>query len=447
MERVNVLIADDDKIFSELTRFVLEEHDFDVVHAQDLGTTMSFINLKRIDVVILDLHFPRYEDGITALKEIKSKFPHIPVIMVTSEYIDIVGKVVEAIKCGAYDFVEKPIKEERLIITINNALEVANLKSSLSSSKNKSLDLIGNSQKMAHTFDLIKEAAKNDEPTLIVGEAGIGKKVIAKTIHKLSDRSENDSIYINCATINKDYFEHEFLGLKNVTSSGQSNEYYGNLELAHNTSLIIDNIDLVPINLQDKLVDYINTKSFKKIGGNKEIRADVKIIATTSKDLSDMKNFSKALYDLFTNSIKIPPLRERKEDIVPLINFLVKVVNDINHTNFSFSESFLKMLENYEWLGNIRELQTKIIYLLINANNEIITEDQFDFNLILNDHLFEMPFKNAMKELEKDYLINLLNRNNWNVADSASKIGIDRTNLFKKMKNHNIKPKKKTNSR
>jgi DNA-binding NtrC family response regulator len=444
MEKVNILIADDDKIFSELTRFVLEENGFNVFQSFDLEKTISFISLKQIDIVILDLHFPRYEDGITALKEIKEKFNEIPVIMVTSEYIDVIGKAVEAIKCGAYDFVEKPIKEERLVLTIKNALEVAELKSSIAMKPKKAVDLIGTSEQMNTIFNQIQEFAKNDEAILITGEAGSGKKVIAKAIHNLSSRNSKDTYFLNCASIHKEQFDQELYGIRSDIPNRLVNEYHGKLELASNSTLIIDNITMMPTAVQKKLLSYLLSTNVV-LKENSRLENNARIIVISSSDISQAKNMDSDFVNyLSKNIISVPPLRERRDDIRPLIDFYSDVINNTNHTNYIFSEEVIKSFEQNEWKGNIRELQSKIAYLLINSPNELIKLEDIQFTFNMNDDLLKLTYKNAMKALEKEYLLTLLNHHNWNVANAAKAIGIDRTNLFKKMKNHDIKPIQKS---
>jgi len=450
MENYSVLIADDDKIFSELTRYVLEENGFNVLQATSPKSAMSLITIKQVDLVLLDLHFPQYKDGISTLKNILANFPKIPVIMVTSENLNVLNNAIEAIKIGAHDFIEKPILEERLIITLNNTLEISKLRNSKSSFKRNRINFVGDSAIMKSLYKEIEEIASSLTPVLITGEKGVGKKLASKMIHELSLLSKEKRIVVNCSRLTNRTFDSKMFGYKYETDLYSAVDKVGYFELANDSTLFFEEISELSQMNQQKLYEVLMKKRFKRITSDENVYTRFRFIASSSVDLeTQSKNgvFNKNLYKLINKKIlHVPALREHKSDIKQLIQHYLKIFNAVYDSDRFISEDAINRVMDYNWPGNITELLLVLFKSLLEMSDEIIHADDLQLDEEYENNILQSSFREGMLSLEKRFLTDVLNMHDWSVADTAKHLGIDRTNLFKKMKRLNLETRQRIRS-
>lgn len=444
-----ILIVDDEKGILDTVSEILQDEGYYTFVCEDGKNALEILDREMIDLVFLDVWLPGMS-GIDVLKYIKEKHSEIPIIMISGH-----GKIelaVQAVKLGAFDFLEKPLSIDRIILSTERALQFRKLEREnikLKSTFVKKYELIGNSSKMRELKEKIALIAKGDSRILILGESGTGKEVVARTIHSLSDRKNAPFVEVNCAAIPQELIESELFGHEKGAFTGAIDKKIGKFELADGGTLFLDEIGDMSILTQAKLLRVIETQKFQRVGGTKDIKVHVRIISATNKDLfEEIKkgNFREDLYyRLNVIPLNIPALRERKEDIPELANYFIsEFVREKGWKKKILTDNAIKILQKYDWPGNVRELKNAIERLMIMTISDVIDVPQIELaGIIRKDASEEKYFQlNSLKEardaFERDFILRKLKENSWNITKTAELIGLERSNLYKKIKSLGI---------
>ena len=446
-----VLLVDDEvKILSSLSR-ILENYDYKVLTALDGKSALSIIEENDIDVVLLDLKLPEM-DGITVLKKIMKRKPSLPVIMLTAH--GSISKAVEAVKIGAFDFLEKPVESEKILITIKNAIEKSRLQKERTFLIQEALEkykMVGISNAMKKIFSLIEKIAPTEAKVLITGESGVGKELIAKAIHFRSKRAGGPFVVLNCAAIPEELIESELFGHEKGAFTGAVERKEGKFELASGGTLFLDEIGDMSLRVQAKVLRAIEEGEIQRIGGKETIKVDTRIICASNKDLEKAVREGKFREDLYYRikviHIHVPPLRERKEDIPILLNYYLQILSKESGKEMpKLHPSALEVLFEYPWSGNIRELRNLVEKIIVLYPGEIISKDDI-MKLLEKEEKVSIGFSGtlseARKKAEREIIFAKLLANNWNYELTAKELGISRSTLFNKLKEYGIKKSKK----
>ncbi|NPA53409.1 MAG: sigma-54-dependent Fis family transcriptional regulator [Aquificae bacterium] len=370
---MKALIVDDEKSIREILKIILSEFDFDVDEAGSFTEAKEKLEKNYYDLATFDLKLPD-GSGIDLLKILKEKNPKAEAIMMTAFASS--DTAVEAIKIGAYDYISKPFDINELRLLLRNVKKKLELEHKLSEEKEEKFqNLIGKSPAIQIVKDTIEKIAPYDINVLITGESGTGKEVVAKTIHELSKRKNKPFVAINCASLPADLLESELFGYKKGAFTGASSDKKGLIEEANGGTLFLDEIGEMPLSLQAKLLRFLEERKIRPLGSTKEIEVDVRVISATNRNLEEeieKGNFREDLYyRLSTIIIRIPPLRERKEDIPLLAEYFLKEFQKKYHKHFNkISPEFLNFLMSYEFKGNIRELRNLLEKAVILSEGE-----------------------------------------------------------------------------
>lgn len=451
-----ILIVDDESDIRDLISDILKDEGYITATATNAKTALEAMDSYVPDLVILDIWLEGSEfDGIGVLKRIKQSTPHLPVIMISGH--GNIETAVETIRHGAYDFIEKPFKAEKLLILVNRALEVSLLSkenSSLKEQQQINAQLHGESKAINAVIEAAKLISQAQSRVLITGEAGSGKEVLARMIHKLSNRKDKQFVTLHASSISEKDFEVEFFGI----DDGKDFRV-GILEKSNGGVLFIDEVSEMPQSVQSKLLKFLQEHAFCKLGNNKAIQADIRIIVASSKDLEqevDKGKLNKSLlYRLNVAPIHMPSLRSRKEDIRILAESLIKLLSDsLGLQKIIISEEAFVFLEMYSWPGNVRQLRNVIEWLMLmhgSENRVIQVEDlpaeiagnnsEIHAGIIAND-IVTKPLKVARDMFEKEYLEAQLARFSWNISKTAEFVGMERTALHRKIKALGIEEQK-----
>lgn len=446
MPKTLVLIVDDEAGIRESLSGIFEDEGYDILTAKSGEESIKLLKDHSPDLILLDIWLQGM-DGVQTLQEIKTYNSDIPVIMISGH--GNIELAVKAVKMGAYDFLEKPLALEKVLLVSKRALEKRTLEIeniALKENLAKKWQLIGNSQKIKTLREQIEMAAKSNSRVLITGESGTGKEVVAHLLHEKSDRSEKAFVEVNCAAIPQELIESELFGHEKGSFTGAFEKKKGKFELADNGTLFLDEIGDMSLQTQAKVLRVIETQNFQRVGGSKNISVDVRIISATNKDLRDEVKKGTFREDLYFRlnviPLFIPPLRERKEDIPLLVEyFLETFASEYGKQRKEISAESLKSMQSYGWAGNVRELKNFIERLVIMTPSNLIT----DKNLLIptvpeeNDYLKYKTLKDARDAFEKYYITKKLEENNWNISKTAEVLEIERSNLHRKIKAYDIK--------
>jgi len=450
-----ILIIDDEEIFVKPLVKAMKSEGFEVASAEDASEGFNKLSEDEYDMVLTDLKMPGI-DGIDLTTKIKSEYPDISVIIMTA--YGSIETAVNAMRAGAEDYILKPFSKEEILLLINRALEYQEIKRAnlYLQKKNENQYLFGNiigvSKKMQEISETIKNVLNIDTTVLITGETGTGKELVANAIHFNSERRQKPFIQINCAAIPENLFESELFGFTKGSFTGADRDKKGFFQLANGGTLFLDEIGDVPLNLQAKLLYAIQEKKVMKIGAQKPIEVDVKIISATNKDLTlevERGGFRKDLYfRLNIVPLHIPPLREREEDIPVLTeHFIKKYSEKCGKKITGISNKSLNFLIKYSWPGNVRELEHLIERAVIMEKEDEINNIEKFFPSEESDKEsrfvdYSLSFKEAkekvVSEFEKNYIYNILKDNQWKLTQAAKHANIDKKNFYEKMKKYNI---------
>ncbi len=454
-----VLIVDDEELIRITIKKILKEENYNVDTAEKGQVAIKKFLENSYDLVLLDINLPDI-NGLEVLKELKKIDPDILVIIITG-YASI-EDAVQAIKSGAYDYIEKPLKKNTIKLIVKLAVETQNLKKEVKVLQKKSLtefdeiNFIGKSPYIIKIKSQIKEIASHDEATvLITGESGTGKELVARAIHYFSPRREKPFVAINCAALPDNLLESELFGYEKGAFTNAFGRKIGVIESANNGTLFLDEIGDMDIAMQSKLLRFLENKTFRRVGGNDEIEVNVRIISATNKDLKQLIGEQKFREDLYYRlnviPIHIPPLRDRREDIVQLLYYYLKFFNNKYHKNIlEINNTVLDRLIAYEWRGNVRELKNVMERLVISCNNneiniENLPEELNSFNIInfFDIDKFEFPDRGLpLKEIEEKLNISLIKKAiekaNGNISQAAKLLSMPRETLRDRIRKYKI---------
>lgn len=442
-----VLIVDDETTIIESLDGILSDDGFEVIHAYNGYEALKKIESHSPDIVLLDIWMPGM-DGIDTLKEIKKIAPNLPVVMITGH--GTIESAVDATKSGAYDFLEKPLSIDKVMVTINNALNFRKLEEENLYLRKKTIEknsITGTSQAVQQLYGQIMTAAPSDSSILITGENGTGKEMVARTIHQFSSRPDKSMIVINCAAIPEESLDSELFGHEKGAFEKATSKNKGKFELAAGGTLFLDEIGDMNINTQAKILRALESKTFQRIGGGRTLHMDVRLIASSNKDLEaeiKKENFREDLFfRLNVIPIHVPPLRDRKEDIPLLVdNFLGKLAEQSSAAKKIIAKEAMALLTAYDWPGNVRELKNLLERLFIMVKNEIIDVSDIpspynpacqDAGILKSGSNFgDIDLAEARKQFELQFIQQTLSREGNDVAAAAKKLGTS-VNYIKKV--------------
>ena len=432
-----VLIIDDEIDISESISAILQDEGLKCTTVSNSIDAIDSINKVAYELIILDVWLNEEDyDGIKLLKLIKKDYPKIPVIIISGH--GNIDMAVEAIKEGAYEFVEKPFKSERLILSVSRALEVKLMKEENKELKeinfNKDV-FIGSSIGAVKIREIVKKIAPTTSRVLITGDSGTGKDLIAKEIHNNSLFKEGPFIVVNASLLEPEGIENELFGTENDGLI----KHTGLFEKANKGTLFIDEVGEMPIQTQIKILRILTDQSFTRIGGEKEVKIETRIIASSTKNLLlaiENNTFRKDLYHrLNVVELNLPKLADRVEDIDELILYFIsklskKTKTEINEVLINIKNKFL----HYDWPGNIRELKNVVERELIIGEKEGFSDNDELYSDFDEKNVISMPLKNAREAFERNYLLSQIKRFNGNISKTATFIGMERSALHRKLK-------------
>ncbi len=444
---MKLLIVDDEKnIRTSLARF-FDLHGLSTGTAETGQEGIEQIRKTSFDCVLLDLRLPDL-DGIQVLERIREIDPFIPVILLTAH--GSAAKAVEAIKKGAFDFFEKPADEEKLLIAVRNSFQLGRFNREKSDSfreLDRKYELVGNSQMMKTLREQIDRVADKNSRVLITGESGTGKELVAYAIHRRSSRRDKAFVKVNCAAIPHELFESELFGHEKGSFTGAFQQRIGKFEQADHGTLFLDEIGEIPLLLQPKILRALQENEIQRVGGQKEIRVEVRILAATNRKLEEeirKGGFREDLYyRLNVFPIEVPPLRQRPEDLPELIrHFLARVCEENNVKLLEIEPEASNLLSQYGFPGNIRELRNLIERLMILCRGVRITPE--DVNGVLphqatghGDDQGSLLYS-KLEDTERDLILKALEDHRWRISKVAKILGLERSHLYKKMKRYGI---------
>ncbi|MBW1862598.1 MAG: sigma-54-dependent Fis family transcriptional regulator [Deltaproteobacteria bacterium] len=458
-----ILIIDDEENIRRYLGHSLKKDGFEVETAKFGKEGINLLLQKHIDVVLLDLNLPDM-NGLEVLEEIKNLDVQSVVIIITA-YGDI-SSAVEAIKLGAYDYLTKPFEIEDVMIVINKALRIIGLENRIrllekQVDRYQDGELITRSRKMFELLDFVEQIANTSSTVMIHGETGTGKELIASLIHKKSNRTKRPFVTIDCTSLPENLLESELFGHVRGAFTGAIGLKKGLFEVADEGTVFLDEIGELPFILQAKILRVLENKSFRRVGGEKYIETDVRIIAATNRDLKtlvDEEHFrSDLFYRLNVVPIHIPPLRNRREDIFPLIEYFVHHFNKkIGRNILDVTNETLKLMIEYDWPGNIRELRNVIEHMMITTKDDVISVENLPGEIRLNKNKmdfqpgllkkdsnslpdFRRAKKRIIEDFEKSYLTTILIRNEWNISQCAREIDMHRSSFQRLIKKYGLK--------
>ncbi len=441
-----VLIVDDEATIIESLEGILSDDGFEVMHAFNGYEALKQVEALSPDIVLLDIWMPGM-DGIETLKEIKKIAPHLPVVMITGH--GTIESAVDATKSGAYDFLEKPLSIDKVMVTINNALNFRKLEEENLYLRKKTIEknsITGTSPSVQQLYGQIMNAAPSDSSILITGENGTGKEMVARTIHQFSSRPDMPMIVINCAAIPEENLDSELFGHEKGAFEDATSKNKGKFELAAGGTLFLDEIGDMNINTQAKILRALESKTFQRIGGGRTLHMDVRLIASSNKDLEKeikAKNFRKDLFfRLNVIPISVPPLRKRIEDL-PLLadTFLGKLSEQSASQKKNLSQDALVLLMEYDWPGNVRELKNLIERLFIMVQTDVIDTNDIPspYNPSFQNvdsmtgpkESYEDDLVKARLQFERRFLKERLDKEDGDMSATAKKLGTSVTYIKK----------------
>ncbi|MCK4377854.1 MAG: sigma-54-dependent Fis family transcriptional regulator [Deltaproteobacteria bacterium] len=452
--KTTIMIVDDDLDVRQSIMDVFGDEGYEVFGAGGGQDALKIVNQENIDLIFLDIWMPDL-DGMQVLQQLKAVHPEIPVVMISGH--GTIETAVQSTKLGAFDFIEKPVSLEKLVITAKNALTIYHLQQEnllLKERFQHEPQLIGQSPAMRKLQQQISVVGPTNGWVLITGENGTGKELVARAIHRLSHRADKPFIDVNCAAIPENLIESELLGYEKGAFTGAGNRKKGKFEQAHEGTIFLDEIGDMSLNTQAKILRVLQEQSLSRLGGSRAITIDVRVIAATNKNLEAeiaWRNFREDLYyRLNVIPMHIPPLRERQDDI-PLLaeQFLSHYAREKGEPNKQLAPEIMPVLQQYNWPGNVRELKNLMERLAImSRQDEISISDLPDYirgkesktaiasagDDYPNSQFYSDHLSDAVSKFEKYYLAKKLKEFDGNISRTATQIGITRRNLHRKIK-------------
>jgi len=445
----NVLIVDDEENVRRSLEGVLSDEGFNVESAASGKQCLDWMDRRSFDLVLLDIWLPGL-DGIHTLKEIKARNPGIFVIMISGH--GTIETAVQATKLGAFDFIEKPLSLEKIVLAVKHALKQKSLEE-----ENRSLKeiirmdtvMIGTSVPMQALRKQIQYVAPTEGRILIYGENGTGKELVARLLHQQSPRCDRPFVEVNCAAIPDDLIESELFGNVKGAFTGAVESRKGKFELADLGTLFLDEVGDMSLKTQAKVLRVLEEQRFHPVGSNQVIEVDVRVIAATNKNLEQKIEEGAFREDLFFRlnviPFEVPPLRDRSEDIDLLAeHFMEYFCRRYGKTVKSFTRESINKLKRYRWPGNVRELKNTVERLAIMVQKDRIEVQDLPLSILKNGWIGDgqsghSTWQEAKANFERDFLLKKLAENDWNISRTASVIGMERTHLHRKLKAYDLK--------
>ncbi len=439
-----ILIADDEPLIRDLIKDILEMEGYEVFVAEDGFSALKEVKKEGIDLIITDVRMPKL-DGIRLLRKIKEVSPSTLVVVITA--YGTIENAVEAMKNGAYDYITKPISPEQIKLVVQKVSEHKNLLSenrylrSELSQKYNFEQLIGESPQMKRVYEMIDRVAQTKSTVLIQGESGTGKELVARAIHYRSPRRDKPFIKVNCAALPEDLLESELFGHEKGAFTGAVSKREGRFELANKGTLLLDEISETSPAFQVKLLRVLQEEEFERVGGTKTIKVDVRVIATTNKNLKQLVKEGKFREDLYYRlnvlPIYLPPLRERKKDILLLVRHFVEKYARRNTSKIKPpSKRCLEMMMQYSWPGNVRELENFIERSIVMNKGEIIFPENISPNPSLQRMNLPLSEEITLEEMEKRLILDTLRKTGGNRTEAARILGVSVRTIRNKLKKY-----------
>ena len=445
---IPVLIIDDEAAIREALSGILADEGFSALTAASAEEGLQLLDEKEVSLILLDIWMPGI-DGLEALKLIKQRFD-LPVIMISGH--GTIETAVQATRSGAFDFIEKPLSYDKIILSINKGLQVSRLEREnklLRESGPAKIHIAGTSTCITSLREQIERVAPTDAWVLIRGGHGTGKELVAQTIHRHSLRCKHPMVEVNCAAIPEELIESELFGHVKGSFTGATENKKGKFDLASGSTLFLDEIGDMSLKSQAKVLRILQEQKFERVGGSRTIEVDVRVLAATNKNLEEEIKTGNFRADLFYRlnvvPLVVPDLVERREDIPLLVADFVDQFSRKGLGRKQFSDEAISLLQRHSWPGNVRELRNLVERLVIMTPDELVAAT--DVALFLgNAPLSELPplstasgyghlsFKNARRQFETEYLQAKLNENDGNISKTAEQIGMERSHLHKKVK-------------
>ncbi len=444
-----ILVIDDEAPIREVLCASLADEGFVVDSAENAEVGLQKIERFQPDIVLLDIWMPGDRDGMDLLRELSPQ-PNRPDVIMMSGH-GTIETAVEATKLGAWDFVEKPISMDKITILLKNLIDVRTIRTEKKSLLNKlrqNMAIIGNSNEAKKIKELISRIAPTNSWVLVKGEQGVGKELVAMNIHYLSPRAGQSFVDFKCAHNTEDLIEGELFGYEQGAVIGNGDERKGSFDHADKGTLFLDDVDKLPMAVQAKLVKYLEDHKIQRVGGSRQLELDVRVIAATTQDLQDMVSKGQFREDLYYRlhvvPFNIPPMRDRREDIEPLVcHFSEKSCLSGGYPEKKFSAKAMKELVKHDWPGNVREIKNFIERIYILTEEDVVDVhdltfaglNQKDAGSVFSD---AGSFREARSMFEKEYIIKKINENNGNISKTAEAIGLERSYLHRKIKSFGI---------
>jgi two-component system, NtrC family, nitrogen regulation response regulator NtrX len=435
-----ILVIDDDTAIRDSLGMVLEYERFEVHFAADGDAGLEELRHRPFDLVLLDLRMKDEDQGMWVLKKIRDQFPLLPVIMISGHAT--IETAVEATKRGAYDFVEKPLDNDKMVILARNAIEMKHMRERLAARD----EILGNSPKILEVLETITRVAPTEARVLISGENGVGKELVARAIHRQSKRAAKPLVEVNCAAIPDELLESELFGHERGSFTGATAQRIGKLEQADGGTLFLDEVGDMTLSAQAKVLRALEEGKIERLGGSRLLAVNLRVITASNKDLpSAVRNgdFREDLYHrLNVIPIHVPPLRERREDIPLLaVAFATEICRQNGMAQKEFSPEALRVLQNQEWGGNVRELRNTVERLVIMTRGQRIdvpasevTPESLSAHGSPDLLNFEGTFQDFKDRSEAAFIKRQLEKNDWNVSKTAKVLEIRRSHLYNKIK-------------
>lgn len=445
----SVLIIDDELQICESINMILEYEGYDVEFTTSAIEGLEKFASKDFAAVFLDIQMPEM-NGFDVLKKIKEQKQSASVIIISAH--GSVENAIKATRLGAFDFLEKPIDRDKLLISVRNATESASLKEEYEEIKKVWVgdgEILGKSKAIQNILQMIDKVAPLDTRVLITGENGTGKELVARAIHKKSERKEKSFVEVNCAAIPNELIESELFGHEKGSFTGAVQQRIGRFELANKGTLFLDEVGDMSLQAQAKVLRAIEDGKIERVGGGKKIDVDVRLIAATNKNLKDEISKGTFREDLFHRlnviPINVPPLRERLEDIPILVDHFANDIS-LKHKKplTKFSDDAIQVLKNQSWTGNVRELRNIVERIIIIVDKREISRKDIEFMFASNqqsvDDLVDTSnsFQEFKEKVERVFILKQLIANDWNISKTAEMLDIQRSHLYNKMKKYGI---------
>ena len=462
-----ILVIDDEAAIRDSLRMILEYEDYQFVGAASGQEGIALVQRDRPDLVLLDIKMPGM-DGIEVLRKLHALDETLPVVMISGH--GTTATAVEAIRSGATDFLDKPLSSERVIVTLQNALRTSELRSEnreLKLAMESKYEIVGQSPSLRKVLEAVKRAAPTTATVMLLGESGVGKELVARTIHRNSPRAGQRFVQVNCAAIPEELIESELFGHEKGSFTGATEKQIGKFEQADRGTIFLDEVGDMSQKTQAKVLRVLQEQEVERLGSARTIKVDVRVIAATNKNLEEAIQRAEFREDLFFRlnviPIVVPPLRERREDIPQLVQHFAKLTGDEHNLKpKKFDAVAIDALVRYRWRGNIRELRNTIERVMIMSPGDVVRAEDLPAEVRGGETSRPAaadaaaastqatpagqstpPGAGTLREFkdaaERAYLVQKLRESNWNISKTAEVIDTPRSNLYKKLEQYGIK--------